>query len=95
MTKLWPFLAAMVFLGATCNEGAGVKVYEHIPDEAAKPLKGFYRESMKESLTYEQAAGYYAVSPQDMEFILTRLRQCEKQKPLISNKNIIDILLGN
>ncbi len=78
-----------------CPSDPGVKVYEHIPDEAALKLKGFYRNEGAEFLTYEQAKGYYAVSPSDMEFILNKIKQCgNKNLSKYDNGLIMAYLLG-
>lgn len=92
---LYFLLIPLVILSTGCPADPGLKVYEHIPEQAALNLKGFYRNEGKEVITYAQASGFYAVSKTDMEFILNKLKQCEgKTLTGINNAVILSYLLG-
>lgn len=90
---LLPFFC-IGLMGATCNDGASVKVWEFHPEDKALPLKGWYRDNGNEVKTFGESDVKYGINAADLEFILTRLRQCE-EAPTPPNKDILDILLGN
>lgn len=87
----------LVIMGATdCSHSSPkVKVWEFIPEESARPLKGWYRDEGKEVTTFGDTDVKYGVSANDMEFILNKLKQCEDIPNSVANKTIIDYLLSN
>lgn len=97
MDKYVP-LVALLFLGMSasdCGGSSGVRVWEFLPEEQAKPMRGWYRAD--EVKTFGETDVRYGVNEVDMEFILQKLRSCENNPALNSmdNQGLIQILTGN
>jgi hypothetical protein len=89
-------LLCLLFMGASaadCGHNPGVKVWEFSPEEAAKPLKGWYRGD--EIVTFGDSDVKYGINATDMEFILNKLKSCEIPPNVkIDNSTILDVLLN-
>lgn len=83
-----------IFMGvADCSHSPGVKVWEFEAEEAAKPLKGWYRQD--EVKTFGESDVKYGVNEKDMEYILNLIRTCKKVPPTVENKTLLQYLLSN